>query len=100
MTTINDLFQTLISLPAGDFIEAPVDNARAAETLRVNLSSRYSQYRKTLLAVGVPEADIAECLKFKYDAKTQLAKIGIGAREHRVSKPIAFKIVSASGSQQ
>jgi Holliday junction resolvasome RuvABC DNA-binding subunit len=100
-TTINDLFAALVATEHDEVITVPGLDARSAETLRVNLSSRYTVYRKAMSAVGIPDSEFRECVKFKFDAESGTATVSLGAREQRVSRPISFTVVkTGNGAQQ
>lgn len=94
MTTIVDLFAALTTAAAGEELEVPLPDARAAENLRTNLAKRYSKYRATLEALGVPASDIPECVKFRYDAAACIAHISLGKRSRIASAAISFRIVA------
>lgn len=98
-TTINDLFAALVATAADEFVTVPGLDARSAENLRVNLSSRYTRYREVMEAVGVPSTEFRECVKFKFDEETGEATISLGTRETRKSLPIAFKVARKEQTQ-
>lgn len=93
-TTTVDLFAALVSAAPGEELEVQLPNAQAAENLRTNLAKRYSKYRTTLEALGVPAADIPECVKFKYTTATQTARVSLGARTRMAAAPVSFRIVA------
>lgn len=93
MSTIRDLYDALISAPAGQKIEIDCASARAAETLRCDLVTRVSEYRKALDAVGVPQESQPQSVKFRYNEETATATVWLGMRELKPAKQLSFRIL-------
>lgn len=94
MSTLRALYDALVSSPANTKIEIDIDTERSAETLRCRLVNMVSAYRRALDAVGVPEINQPQSVKFVYDSKTKIATVWLGAKTVKPPRNISFRVIT------
>lgn len=98
MATVQDMFNTLLTLEADKQLEVPGVEAKDAEYLRQQFVKKLKSYREQLSMVGVPDEALPQSLRMRYDAAAQLALFSIGARRSKI-RTFSFNIIPSTNEQ-